>query len=329
MMMQLNPDQYPNVVLRGSAAQLSALRQLEGSELQDVFFRERYGDYLYTTANNNNNNTTTIAASGTAVENSYLLLEHSIPVTLRREQPSSTDTDGNGNRNNTTTTTMCLEVTGRVFVTTCQLLFVADDPAQLDSDMAIGASCILLHAMMDDPQMAVYLQLHDNDGDDNHYEGNEQHAETDDDENDDNNGGPTEITLIPSPVHDNEDNEHNDDDDACQRLFKSLCKLVALHPTMGDEDDDDNDYGYDEFESGSGGFGAFHTGNDLIWAPSSFPSINNNTVAGFVDMEDNDVIIEEGAATPDERAAMLNRLDNLLVVRPDLEIQEDQFEDAE
>ncbi|KAG7354205.1 regulator of volume decrease after cellular swelling [Nitzschia inconspicua] len=322
MMMQHNPDQYPNVVLRGSAAQLSALRQLEGSELQDVFFRERYGEYLYTPTannnNNNNNNTTTIAASvdGT-VENSYLLLEHSIPVTLRREQSSGTDTDKNGNRNTTTTTTtttttMCLEVTGRVFVTTCQLLFVADDPAQLDSDMAIGASCILLHAMMDDPQMAVYLQLHDDDHDD-------------EDDNDDNNGGPTEITLIPSPVHDNEDN----DDDACQRLFKSLCKLVAMHPTMGDDDDDDDDYGNDEFESGFGGFGAFHTGNDLIWPPSSSSSTNNNTVSGIVEMEDNDIIIEEGAATPDERAAMLNRLDNLLVVRPDLEIQEDQFEDAE
>ena len=130
--------------------------------------------------------------------------------------------------------------------------------------MAIGATCITLHAMTEEPELALYLQLT---------------GDSDDDT--------SEVTITPL------------DPETSETIFSGLCKLVANHPL---EDDGDEQGG--EFE----GFG-----DDLIWAPA----------AGFQDGEDGD------GATQEERDAMLERLDNMLVVAPEYQIQEGQFDDAE
>jgi hypothetical protein len=257
LVMVHNPDHFPHTIFKGAAAQLFPLRQ-ENFEMESVFFQERYGcSYTneYQEGEDTNND-----------DNGVLLLDSCVPVSIQ------TGASGEGDECNS-----C--VSGRVFVTRSQVLFVANDPNESDQDMAIGGSCVLLHAMMDDPQMAIYLQLNGDTADHNDVE---------------HDGGPMEITIVPSTPND------------CQRLFDSLCQLVALHPTLEDDYDDPS-----SFESGAG----FGMGNDLIWAPSS-------ATMGIV--EDDRV----GIATEDERNAMLERLDNMLVVRPDLEIQEGQFEDA-
>jgi Regulator of volume decrease after cellular swelling len=263
-----NPDQFPRVILLGASAQLSALRRQQVDDdddnnsadrwRQSVFFRERH-------------------AAATAEEDpedddSFLLLDTSLPVTLYRSEISDNKNEEEDDEDNTAT------VMGRVFVSKWQLLFVANDPSDIEYDIAVGASCILLHAMMEDPQLAVYIQLDNN-------------CKCDDNEL-------TEITLIPTQAEED-----------CQRLFDALCRLVALHP-----DQDEDDEGEDGNENG-GMFGMGH--DDLIWAPS--PGV------GIVEDEDDDI---DGGATEEERNVMLERLDNLLVVRPDMDTQDDQFEDA-
>lgn len=297
MTMQPPPDQYPHVLQRGAAAQLSALRNQGGGseELQAIFFRQRYGEissneerYGYVDGGEEENYRT--STSTTTTSSPYLLLQGgSIPVTVRLEE------DNDSNNNDTTS------IAGCVFVTQSQLLFVANDANDMDHDLAIGASCMLLHAMMDDPQMAVYLQLQPA-GDD------------------DNDGGPTEITLTPSSADD------------CKSLFDGLCKLVAAHPNLGGEDDDDDD----GFGGGAGvpggmfGMGSnwMMMGNDddadnLVWAA---PAPSSNGVVGIVEANEDEV---GGGASAEARLAMLDRLDNMLVVQPNVQVQEDQFEDAE
>jgi hypothetical protein len=164
-------------------------------------------------------------------------------------------------------------VAGNVYITDAQVLFVALDGSSSEHDMAIGATCIQLHALTEEPELAVYLQLG-------------QDEDT------------TELTLTPL--------EQNDGD----IIFKALCKLVSLHPIM-DDDDDENQQGDEEF------------GDDLIWAPSS--TTGPRVATAFPDDDEN---LEEGGATEAARAAMLLRLDEMLVVAPEYENQEGQFDDA-
>jgi hypothetical protein len=156
------------------------------------------------------------------------------------------------------------DIAGQVFVTKSQVLIVSTSSSE--HDLVIGACNIQLHALQDEPQLSVYLQL----GDDSNV---------------------LEVTIALAQEKDG------------QVLFDALCKLVSLHPIPQDDEDDDND--------DDDAFG----GEDLMWAPSSGTAF-----------EDGDA---EGGATEKQRAAMLGRLDNLLVVNPQLQVQEGQFEDAE
>ena len=256
-------DQFPHVILRGSVANLAALRGCDMA-VRDVFFRER-------------------ATGGEEDENLLLGPSSSIQATIKMGRDS---------------------IEGEVFVTRTQVLFVAKDQDQAEHDIAIGASCIVLHAMMEEPQMAVYLQISDENSDNAQQAvmfGNPDDTEEDYGENDngvEGGSGPLEATIEPVEQED------------CQRLFDSLCKLVALHPMQDDEDD--------EGFMGGGGGGMFGGGDDLIFAPAAAAG------ASTVSSDDG----SEGA-TETERDAMLERLDNLLVVRPEFEIQDGQFDDAD
>lgn len=179
---------------------------------------------------------------------------------------------------------------GHVFVTTAQLLFVELNGSE--HDLAIGACTIQLHALQDEPEQCLYLQL-----------GGSSQQQGDDGDDD----GVLEVSFVPSTEED------------AQRLFHALCKLVSRYPI--EVDDDENDHPGGMMGAGGGGMlmmGDDDDGNDgLIWAPSSEQT------------EDTD-----GGASEQERQAMLDRLDNLLVVDPKYEIDSGdddngQFDDAE
>jgi hypothetical protein len=168
------------------------------------------------------------------------------PIACRLSSPFSDENDG-----------QLKTVEGELFVSSCQVLFAAKSS---DDDLAIGATCILMHAMAEEPDLSVYLQLQ------------EEYSED-----------TLEVTITPI------------DSDSCQTIFDALCKLVNLHPVVDDDDADES---------------------DLIWTPAA---------QAFEDDEDG----AEGHFAAEERQAMLDRLDSILVVKPEFDITEGQFDDAE
>lgn len=236
-----NPDQWPHVILRGPAADLSPLHQMEAHSTFFVGPRAK--------------------------------LQETDGIPCRAEWQ-----DG-------------VSAIGEVHITQSQVLFMASDSSEAektsqDQDWAIGATCIHLHAMTDEPEVSVYLQLAEEGGD----------------------GESTlEVTLIPV------------DPQFCQSLFDGLCKLVARHPLELDDDDDGPNFGGGNFFMGGGG-----DSDDLIWSPAAAADRGGHGSAINIDSD-----MRDGEATEEERDAMLERLDNLLMVRPEFEVQDGQFDDAE
>lgn len=224
-MFMVNEDQYPHVILRGEAADLSALKSVDS---QQVFLKER-GDPVFVAS----------------------------PIACRLAWQSSSSEEENDENDSGSDT-----VTGDVFISSSQILFACEDKS---NDVAIGATCILMHAMTEEPELSIYLQLQ------------EVGSET------------LEATFTPV------------NSDLCQGFFNALCKLVSLHPCDVDDDEGDEMFGQEK----------------MIWAPAS---------KGFGNEAFED---EEGGATEAERQAMLDHLDSILVVKPEYEIQEGQFEDAD
>ncbi|CAJ1966257.1 unnamed protein product [Cylindrotheca closterium] len=223
-MFMVNEDQFPHVILREEAADLSALKTIDSQQA----FLEQRGDPVFVAS----------------------------PIACRLEwQRSSSEEKPAGE-----TEVNKEDVTGNVFISSSQILFACEDAS---NDVAIGATCILMHAMTEEPELSIYLQLQ------------EDGCET------------LEATFTPL------------DSNMCQDFFNALCKLVSLHPCDGDDDEGDEMFGQE----------------DMIWAPAS---------RGFGTDAFED---EERGATDDERQAMLDRLDSILVVQPEYEIQEGQFDD--
>lgn len=294
-----DPERFPHVVLRGTAANLAALRGTD-AQTRAAFCEER--------------NTNSVALAGDVPA---LLVEAPIRVkaTITTNEMAAVDAtgvfgdhnddDGDGEDNDEndedpTESAPANAIQGEVLITNTQVLFVAESAEELESDLAIGGACVVLHAMTEDPEPSIYLQLssYSNNGDDD--------------------GGCdiTEVTLVPSAGNSNSDD--------CQKLFDALCKLISLHPIEGDDDDDGDDGMFGGGMIG-GGFGddTFADYGEpidgLVWAPP--PSTEDGPIA-----------------TDQEREAMLERLDNLLVVPPGLEakdgdggnnnVEDGQFEDA-
>eukprot|EP00977_Amphora_coffeiformis_P013327 scaffold3471_cov175-Amphora_coffeaeformis.AAC.1 len=100
-------------------------------------------------------------------------------------------------------------------------------------------------------------------------------------------------------------------------LFAALSKLVSLHPIDPHQDTNNDMYGDEDDEN--------FEPEDMIWA--------SDIRSDDEDKDDDD----EGAATLEERQAMLDRLDQVLIVPPEYEIvdadeqdgTEGQFDDAE
>eukprot|EP00525_Craspedostauros_australis_P005499 CAMPEP_0198123650 /NCGR_PEP_ID=MMETSP1442-20131203/38032_1 /TAXON_ID= /ORGANISM="Craspedostauros australis, Strain CCMP3328" /LENGTH=265 /DNA_ID=CAMNT_0043782883 /DNA_START=75 /DNA_END=872 /DNA_ORIENTATION=+ len=190
------------------------------------------------------------------------------------------------------------KVPGLLFVTQAQMMFVSDSSSE--QDVIVGARCIQLHAMTEDPELAVYLQV----------------GLPDSDDNDEASDGGGEVFVHP-----------NKDDD-CDVLFKALCKLISMHPVV-EEDGGDGGISGGLASLLMGGMAGGGTGysDELVWANSEMQGAGENgaVTGGFPDALEGEDLGEDSVA----RAAMLEKLDGMLVVPPELEVKEGQFEDAD
>jgi len=272
-----NPERFPYSMVRGSLANLSALRRTDAAT-RATFLEER------------NTNPTALEADAPAV---FCEIEARLLTSTQNSQEEEEEEEeeifgdaGDENHNNgenddeqepISTTPASPPISGTVFVTNTQILFVTSEADNMLADTAVGGACILLHALSDDPEPSLYLQLQSGDDD-----------------------AMMEMTIFASQEN-------------CQELFEALCKLINLHPIEGD---DANDTGGMMGMLGGGmiggGFG------DNVFADYGEPSGEWITADTST------------TATKEERGAMLERLDNLLVVAPGLEVQEGngQFDDA-
>ena len=168
VIMGVNEDQYPHIILRGAAADLSALKQVD---TQASFLSQRGGG-----------------------EEALLV---AAPISCRLSSTSSSNfSDESDNEQKT--------AEGEVFVTGCQFLFAAKNA---EDDWAIGATTIIMHAMTEEPELSVYLQLQDEDS---------SSAA----------GGNNTLEVTITPL----------ESDSCQTIFKALCTLVSNHPIQLDNE---------------------------------------------------------------------------------------------
>lgn len=265
-----------------------------------------------TSSNSNTNMTTTLDVG---------LLQAALEPFL---QPENSDDDENNSQSASMTTTTTklplhqgyvnlswqteseetLDCHGYLVLTRQSCLFCALTAAStVANDWYIPATSITLHALAEEGA-AVYMQM-----------------ENPEDESD-----PFEWTVTPTSIALNVVEDHNNDAQstaaAATALYEALSKLVSLNPIDPHEetnfnDDDDDD---DNFEP-----------DDMIWA------------SDIVADDDGDGDGDDGAATAEERAAMLERLDQVLIVPPEYEISDEsnnvasaaataaegQFDDAE
>lgn len=244
-------------------------------------------------------------------------------------------------------------VEGDLLVTSLRVLFVP--PSNASNDIAIDGRCISLHAVDSLPSSGdggnseshVYCQLSEPMGDGggmgcastismaaptNIMEDTDDRGEIDDDDNqqeeDSSDGGDVDVYFKPM-VGSGENLSQT-----CQLLFDSLTKLASLNPA-------------DDGGEGAGG-GLFS-----MLAMMAGMGGQNGQMGGFVygddDEDDNDDMVirfggsnnlvedndDSDGAADEERHAMLQRLDGVLVVPPEYEIASSdegeggQFDDAD
>jgi hypothetical protein len=241
-------------------------------------------------------------------------------------------------------------VQGDLVVTSIRVLFIASTNSNSDdcNDIAIDGRCIALHALdseslgeeQTDSLPHVYCQLSDpscesndvggstaigfgassNIMDENASECDEEAEGIEEDMSADN--GVVELYFKPIICEHVSDKEQHAE--VCQKLFNALTKLASLNPV------DDSDCGGGLFNMLSlmagmeeGNFGGNEESDDDEMVIRFGGSGSNNLV------EDDG---ESAGAPENERQAMLDRLDNVLVVPPEYEIpseDEGQFDDAE
>ncbi len=220
------------------------------------------------------------------------------------------------------------KIQAQVLITTKRMLLVAHNEAQAQFDISMNAYSISLHALMSEPTRSLYCQLSDDvelHGDDN------ANAADANDEADSEMIFSKEITIEP--------NDEKNSQVVCQELFDVLSKLMNLNP-MEDEDEMGSGGGggglaamlglmagaYEDDESDDEG-GNSDNDNDMIVRidPSQFITadtirMNEEGIAG-------NNTLSSPAAT--DRQKMLERLDNVLIVPPEYEVEEGQFDDAD
>ena len=243
-------------------------------------------------------------------------------------------------------------VQGDLIVTSIRVLFIAaaDGSSEICNDIAIDGRCIALHAVdsessedQEDSLPHVYCQL--SDGDENNDAGfggtamsmgfgasanvmDDDGSEGDDKESADEGDMPEDngvVELYFKPILSEVVADKEQHSNACQRLFEALTKLASLNPM-------------DDSDGGGGG---------LFNMLSLMAGMGEGMVNAYGDSDDDDMVIRLGGssnniveddassqgAPENERQAMLDRLDNMLVVPPEYVINSDEeegrFDDAD
>ena len=216
-------------------------------------------------------------------------------------------------------------------------------------DFCMDAQCIALHAMTSDPESTVYCQISDgvqprsdplkawfDDDNKDEKEDDEEWME-----------GPMEVFFSPRGTND------VNAEMACQQLFDGMSRLATLNPILEEDDENQDHAGYGSFGGGGGGGGgSLAAMMGLMGSSSRFNPMDMEEEGGdgeemIVRMDHGDIVtttttagnananpflqpIEGEEEEEDQRRnQVLERLDNMLVVPPELEIQPGQFDDAE
>ena len=230
---------------------------------------------------------------------------------------------------------------GHLFVTTRRILFLSTSSSSDENDTAIDAGCVVLHALSECEERGwhVYCQLDDGSDGSAGSGGNDEKSI------------PDEAYFYPSPDQILEGAEGGQKD-ACQRLFDAFSALASLNPIYGDDDGNaggGSGGGFFGMMAGMGGMmmgDGDEEGGMMMMGGAGGDGDNDDMVCrlgeginlsgGFGPTTDTNG--DGGSATEEERAAMLQRLDGMLVVPAEYEIasgeenengQGGQFDDAE
>lgn len=207
------------------------------------------------------------------------------------EANTDSNTTTNSNNNNHM-------VSGQLVITNQRLLFWEDDDNNDDTtkhDLSVDATCIDLHALTDDDPVAIYIQIRDDSKD----------------------FPESLLELNLQPIQ--EPNE------TCPQIFQAVAELISLHP-IDPNDDDDYDgnpyYGDHAFDDAD---------EDNNWCAQDDENGDDNDDLVFcAPMVDPPNTTTDDEVTELERNAMLERLDNLLIVPPEFEQDDEgQYDDAD
>jgi hypothetical protein len=231
---------------------------------------------------------------------------------------------------------------GKIFVTTKRVLFVAHEEEAAAFDLSVNAYCISLHALMSEPTHSVYCQLVSATTDGVcPSDLLRPRAEDEQDQEQEQEFDSPSAEVVIKPVIAKDGVDQTKGQELCQTLFNALTKLINLNPIRDDDDDDDDDSDGEEGGdimgmSGSRGlasmlfgfFGASGDGPTQLYGKVDekedivYRIDSSNQISG---PDDTHAMTEEES---ERRDRMLSHLDNLLVVPPEYERMEGQFEDA-
>ena len=286
------------------------------------------------------------------------------PVAVTALFPASGDPHVDENDNNH-------RVPGTLVVASKHLLFWADTSstavgaAASDYDLRVDAFSIDLHALtgVDNINNTQEEEGDNDDGDEEERESggappsavyiqmsSEDHHEDGDDENG-NDSSLFELTVQPTASQQGDDDNNTENggqtDKAVERisrqLFEAISKMISLNPIDPNDQDEppENDGGALFGEGGGPWITGEGFSNDGMMGSGMTPAQLMEWETHNNDDDDDDDLVFAAAAsdappTEDERNAMLERLDNLLIVPPEFEVHDDdgdastgQFDDAD
>mmetsp|Transcript_11150 Transcript_11150/g.15703 ORF Transcript_11150/g.15703 Transcript_11150/m.15703 type:complete len:271 (+) Transcript_11150:295-1107(+) len=199
------------------------------------------------------------------------------------------DDDDNDQTSNDDANIVDNKIQGKVLITTNRLLFVALSATPEEEEEHSKNHDISSYDVSVDAK-CIYLHALASDPISLYI----QITESSDNDED----APKELTLIPC----------DKSKETCQVVFEQLSQLISRHPIF-DEEDDDYHNGEEEFDM-----------DEMIFAPATTSLMEHP-----VDQNG----VSDPTPAEDERQNMLDRLGDMLIVPPQLEIQDGQFDDAD
>uniref|UniRef100_A0A7S2LNX7 Uncharacterized protein n=1 Tax=Leptocylindrus danicus TaxID=163516 RepID=A0A7S2LNX7_9STRA len=216
-------------------------------------------------------------------------------------------------------------IPGTMLITSDRIVFAADENNET-FDLSIDAGLVSLHALSSEPQNCMYCQL-DLRADDyaadeiqSSSDQEQQHIEKTEDE-----AAYTPVEVYFFPVANRDDTidvgpGSSSVGEQLGQIFDALSTMAELNP-----DDIDDDHGDGNDDGDCDGF--FFMGGDgnveMTSDPTALLATTSYSVDGGNGCESGGATASsEGEATEEERASMLERLDALLLVPPELELDE-------